>query len=141
MAKRISKNEIEQLYEKWNTPNKVKAHCKAVSDVGVKMAEELNKHGYNLDIDLIKGTGLVHDVARIYERHDLIGFDILNEMGYCDEANIVKVHMKYPKYNDIKHLNECDVICLADRVVKENKYVGLDERIEYIINKWLEIIH
>ena len=56
-------------------------------------------------------------------------------MGYEDEANIVKVHMKYPKYNEIDDLNECDIICLADRVVKENKYVGLDERIEYIINK------
>ena len=43
--------------------------------------------------------------------------------------------MKYPKYNDIENLDECDIICLADRVVKENKYVGLDERIEYIINK------
>ncbi len=135
MTKRISQSEINQLYIKWNTPDKVKAHCKAVSDVGVKMAEELNKHGYNLDIDLIKGTGLVHDVARIYDKHDLVGCEILTEMGYLDEANIVKVHMKYPKYNDIEHLNECDIICLADRVVKENRYVGLDERMEYIINK------
>ena len=43
--------------------------------------------------------------------------------------------MKYPKYNEIENLDECDIICLADRIVKENKYVGLDERIEYIINK------
>ena len=135
MTKRISQGEIDQLYIKWHTPDKVKAHCKAVSDVGVKMAEELNKHGYSLDLDLIRGSGLCHDVARIYEGHDRIGFDILTELGYEDEANIVKVHMKYPKYNDIENLDECDIICLADRVVKENKYVGLDERIEYIINK------
>ena len=135
MTKRISQSEIEQLYIKWNTPDKVKAHCKAVSDVGVGLAEELNKHGYNLDIDLIRGSGLCHDVARIYEKHEIIGADILNELGYEDEANIVKVHMKYPKYNEIENLDECDIICLADRIVKENKYVGLDERIEYIINK------
>lgn len=135
MVKRISQKEIEDLYVKWNTPEKVKAHCKAVSDVAVKMAEELNKNGYSLDLSLIKGTGLVHDVARIYDNHDQIGYEILTEMGYEDEAAIVKVHMKYPKYNDIEHLNECDIICLADRVVKENKYVGLDERMEYIINK------
>ena len=135
MTKRITQNEIEELYVKWDTPDKVKAHCKAVSDVGVKLAEELNKHGYNLDLALIKGTGLVHDVARIYDKHELIGYDILSELGYMDEANIVKVHMRYPKYNEIEELNECDIICLADRVVKENKYVGLDERIEYIIGK------
>ena len=61
MVKRISQKEIEDLYVKWNTPEKVKAHCKAVSDVAVKMAEELNKNGYSLDLSLIKGTGLVHD--------------------------------------------------------------------------------
>ncbi len=135
VTKRITQNEIEDLYVKWHTPDKVKAHCKAVSDVGVKLAEELNKHGYSLDLTLIKGTGLVHDVARIYDKHELIGYDILSELGYMDEANIVKVHMRYPKYNEIEELNECDIICLADRVVKENKYVGLDERIEYIIGK------
>ena len=72
MTKRISQGEIDQLYIKWHTPDKVKAHCKAVSDVGVKIAEELNKHGYRLDLDLIRGSGLSHDVARIYEGHDRI---------------------------------------------------------------------
>ena len=43
--------------------------------------------------------------------------------------------MGYPKFNDIKNIDECDIICLADRLVKEDKYVGLDERIEYILNK------
>ena len=46
MKKRITKDEVNQLYEEWHTPDKVKAHCKVVSDVGVKLAEELNKHGY-----------------------------------------------------------------------------------------------
>lgn len=135
VTKRISKCEIEKLYKKWNTPDRVKAHCKAVSDVGVKLAEELNKHGYSLDLELIKAAGLIHDVARIYENHDEIGYRILVELGYEDEAAIVRVHMKYPKFNDVEHLDECDIVCLADRVVKEDKYVGLDERIDYIIHK------
>lgn len=135
LNKRISQREINKLYADWATPDKVKAHCKAVSDVGVKLGEELNKHGYSLDLSLIKGAGLAHDVARTKERHDLIGWDILEKMGYKDEADIVKVHMRYPKFNDVDNLNECDIVCLADRLVKENKYVGLDERIDYILDK------
>lgn len=135
MKKRISDAEINDLYEKWNTPDKVKAHCKAVSEVGVKLAEELNKHGYNLDLSLIKATGLVHDVARTEEKHALVGWEILKSMGYDDEAEIVKVHMTYPEYNTVDNLNECDIVCIADRVVKENRYVGLDERIDYILAK------
>ena len=56
-------------------------------------------------------------------------------MGYYDEADIVRVHMTYPQYNSVEKLNECDIMCIADRVVKEDRYVGLDERMEYIINK------
>ena len=135
MTKRISTEEIDKLYREWNTPEKVKAHCRAVSDVAVKLGRELNRCGYSLDINLIRGAGLVHDVARTKERHDLIGYEILNDMGYRDEAEIVKVHMRYPKFNDVERLNECDMVCLADRLVKEDKYVGLDERFDYILEK------
>ena len=69
LTKRITKDEINKLYEEWKTPDHVKAHCRAVSNVGVKLAEELNKHGYSLDLELIRGTGLIHDVARTHENH------------------------------------------------------------------------
>jgi len=135
LTKRITKEEIEKLYDSWKTPDHVKAHCKAVADVAVKLAGELNKHGYRLDLDLIRSSGLIHDVARTSENHAEIGSRILEDMGYHDEAAIVKAHMTYPKFNSVENINECDIVCLADRVVKEDKYVGLDERIEYIINK------
>ena len=135
MTKRISEAEITELYKKWHTPDKVKAHCRAVSQVAAKLAEELNRHGYNLDVDLIRGTGLVHDVARTEDEHALVGYGILKIMGYMDEAEIVRVHMTYPQYNSVDKLNECDIVCIADRVVKEDTYVGLDERIDYILKK------
>ena len=56
-------------------------------------------------------------------------------MGNRDKYEIVKVHMRYPKFNDVERLNECDMVCLADRLVKEDKYVGLDERFDYILEK------
>ena len=43
--------------------------------------------------------------------------------------------MTYPQYNSVDKLNECDIVCIADRVVKEDTYVGLDERIDYILKK------
>lgn len=135
MTEHISTAEIKKLYDTWHTPSKVIAHCRAVARIGVRLAGELNKHGYSLDLELIRATGLVHDVARTAGKHDLVGFDILKDMGYDEEANIVKVHMSYPEYNPVDKLNECDIVCVADRVVKEDRYVGLDERIEYIISK------
>ena len=43
--------------------------------------------------------------------------------------------MFYSPFNQLDKLNECDMVCLADRLVKEDCYVGLDERIKYILNK------
>lgn len=133
--KRISEEEVNKLYQEYSTPDHVKAHCKAVSDTAVKLAQVLNYHGYSLDLALIKGAGLAHDVARTSEEHWRIGADALQSMGYRDEADIIRVHMFYSPFNSVDKLNECDMVCLADRLVKEDKYVGLDERIEYILKK------
>ena len=111
------------------------AHCKAVARVAAGLAEELNRRGYNLDVELARGAALVHDVARTVDRHDLAGYEILMVRGYDEEAEIVRVHMTYPHFNPLDKLNECDLVCLADRVVKEDRYVGLDERIDYILQK------
>lgn len=135
MKKRITEEEVRKLYEEYSTPAHVKAHCRAVADTAVKLADTLNKHGYNLDLDLIKGAGLAHDVARTGEEHWNVGADALEALGYYDEAKIIRVHMFYSPFNQLDKLNECDMVCLADRLVKEDCYVGLDERIKYILNK------
>lgn len=132
--RRLTQLECEKLYKKYNTPTHVIGHCKAVTLVAMTIGKELNEKGYNLDIELIQGAGLAHDVARTQEKHWDIGAKILADLGYKDEAAIVKVHMFY-EFNDFNHLNETDMVCLGDRLVKEDKYVGLDERIQYIINK------
>ena len=134
MTERISPDVCKKLYEKYETPEHVVGHCKAVRDTAVGIARALNNHGYNLDIELIQGAALAHDVARVREHHELVGAKILSDLGYNDEAAIVKVHMRY-SFNDFEHLNETDLVCLGDRLVKEDKYVGLDERIDYIIHK------
>ena len=43
--------------------------------------------------------------------------------------------MFYPEFSPIDKANETDMVCLGDRLVKEDRYVGLDERIDYVINK------
>lgn len=134
MTKRISIDECNALYRKYNTPEHVIGHCKAVCRVAVTIAEKLNEHGSKLDLELIQGAALAHDVARVQEHHELVGAEILDNAGYKDEADIVRVHMRY-RFGDFDNLSETDLVCLGDRLVKEDRYVGLDERIEYIIHK------
>lgn len=134
MTKRITEAECNELYEQYSTPVHVIKHCRAVSHTAVAIGRALNSHGYSLDLDLIKGAGLVHDLARVSENHEKVGADILASRGYGDEADIVCAHMRYDF--DISHeINEADLVCLSDRLVKEDRYVGLEDRIQYIIHK------
>lgn len=134
MKKRITEEECKKLYEKYGTPTHVIGHCRAVSDTALAIGRCLNAHGYNLDLALIKGAGLAHDIARTRENHGEVCAEILNDLGYADEADIVSVHMHYD-FHDFSALDEKDIVCLGDRLVKEDRYVGLDERIEYILHK------
>ena len=133
--KRISEDEIRKLYDEYQTPAHVIAHCRAVAENAEKLGKALNEHGYKLDLNLIRSAGLSHDIARTCEDHGGVGADALERLGYVDEAAIVRIHMKYSHFNPVEKLDECDLVCLADRLVKEDQYVGLDERINYILNK------
>ncbi len=134
MVKRITEEECEALFEKYHTPEHVIGHCRAVSNTAVTIGRKLNEQGLALDIDLIKGAGLVHDVARVSDKHWEVGAKILENLGYRDEAEIVRVHMTYD-FHTFEELDETDLVCLGDRLVKEDRYVGLNDRIEYIIHK------
>lgn len=131
----LTENEIQGFYEEFSTPENVIRHCRAVAHVAVTVAEALNEHGYDLDIDMIRGAALVHDAARTKARHWDVVADRLVDMGHYEESIIVRNHMMGTGYSPIESVNEMDMIWIGDRTVKEDEYVGIDERFEYIAEK------
>ena len=132
--KRLSDRECQELFEKYKTPARVIRHCRAVSRVAVTIAEALNQAGFHFDISLVHSAGLIHDVCRTHPDHAKDGAVILRQLGYLNEAEIVGAHMRHI-LRHLKDMDELDMVCLADRLVKEDQYVGLDERIDYLIHK------
>ena len=131
---RLNDSIIQELYKKCGTPDHVIAHCQGVADAAVRITSALNNAGFSLDLELIRGAGLVHDMCRVLENHGEEAAKVLREMGYKDEADIVETHMHYD-FNAPNASKEVDVLCLADRLVLEDKYVGIDKRVEYLIHK------
>ena len=130
----IDKEIQKQLFDEYGTPEHVRRHCDAVADVAVKIGKALSSGGYDLDLELIEGAARVHDVARTEPKHDEVGAEYLIARGYPAEAELVRGHMKHP-FSDPGKVDEQDVICLADRVVREDEYVGIEKRIEYLLAK------
>lgn len=134
--KHPSREECFALLKKYNTPAHVIRHCVKVTDTALKIGKALNKIGCHLNLDLIQGAGLIHDIARVHDKHWDIGAEIASGLGYQQEADIIKVHMFYicdPMKEPIK---EIDIICLSDRMVKEDRYVGLEARMQYVLDKF-----
>lgn len=129
-----TREECEQLLNEYGTPEHVKKHCRAVAETAYIIGESLNRKGLELDLDLILAAGLLHDIARVEDKHEKAGAQIIEGIGYIEEAGIIRAHTRYD-FSLVDQINETDLVCLADRLVLEDNYAGLDDRINYIINK------
>ena len=124
-----------QLLSEYKTPAHVVRHCIAVTEVALAVAGALNEHGYSLDLDLIRSAGLIHDIARVQEQHWEVGARVAEELGLQEEADIIRRHMFYAPCRRAADATELDLVCLGDRLVKEDRYVGLESRMQYILEK------
>ena len=131
-----SREECLALLKKYLTPDHVIRHCIMVTETALTIGKALNEKGFNLDLELIQGAGLIHDIARVEDKHWEIGAEIASKLGYQQEAEIIQVHMFYSCDPNQKNINEMDIICLSDRMVKEDEYVGLEQRMKYILEKF-----
>jgi hypothetical protein len=125
---------IEFLNE-YGTPNHVKAHCFAVAEVATAIGEALNGKGFQMNSRLICAAGMLHDMARLDDKHWEVSADYLHQLGFEEEAEIIRVHMHHHFPEDPFLTNETDMVCLADRLVMEDQYVGLHVRMDYIMKK------
>lgn len=131
----ITIKEQEALFEECGTPNHIRAHCNAVAEVAYRIGTFLNEKGQHLDVETIVGAARVHDMARLQPSHDLVGATILHQYGYDAEANLVMQHTHYFPFHELNSFEEQDVLCLADRTVRENAFVGIDERFRHLAEK------
>ncbi len=136
--KHPSREECFALLKAHNTPAHVIRHCVKVTETALKIGNALNEKGFHLNLDLIQGAGLIHDIARVQDKHWEVGAKIAFELGYDQEAEIIQVHMFYNCNPNEAGINETDIICLSDRMVKEDQFVGLETRMQYILEKFKE---
>ena len=131
---RLTKEQGLKLLHEYGTPDHVIRHCQAVTDAALAVAGELNRCGKNFDLEVIEGAGIIHDIARVEDEHWKKGAEYARSLGLDDEAAIIEQHMHH-RFNDFEEFDETDIVCLADRTVMEDQYVGLERRIVYLMDK------
>jgi molybdenum cofactor cytidylyltransferase len=115
------------LNERLHVPPAVAAHGRAVAEAALRIGEALNHASYSLNLQLIGAAALVHDMARGAPDHTRRGGKLLRSLDMPLMAEIVEAHMDLTLAEG-QPIGEAEVVFLADKLVKEDRWVGLADR-------------
>jgi CTP:molybdopterin cytidylyltransferase MocA len=105
----------------------VQAHGRAVADMAMRIGQALNHAGFSLNLQLTCAAALVHDMARGEPDHARRGGKLLRDLDMPLMAEIVETHMDMA-VGEGRQIKEGEVVFLADKLVQEDRFVGLAER-------------
>ena len=128
-----------ELLKRFGTYPHIIAHIKQVTKIAVFLGRELEKQGIRLNIPLIEAGALLHDIAKTYSiehpgvDHAAKGAEWVRDLGYPEVAKIVAAHVELPEPID---LNEMAIVNYADKRVKHDQVVSLEERFEDLLVRY-----
>lgn len=130
------REECMSLLSQYKTPHHVVKHCLKVSEVALKIGKAMGEKGFALDLCLLEAAALLHDIARTSDNHGAKGSEIALQHGFSQVAGLIKCHMFYVTDPNKETITEQDVLCLSDRMVKEDEYVGIEIRMQSVLDKY-----
>jgi CTP:molybdopterin cytidylyltransferase MocA len=121
--------ECTQLWAMHSVHDHIVGHCRAVSRVAVALANGLNAAGHKppLDIGLVQGAALTHDMGKGTKRHEEVGAEMLHGHGFHAAAEIVRAHFDTALAPG-EPITEREIVFLADKLVRCDRPVPLKDR-------------
>jgi putative nucleotidyltransferase with HDIG domain len=139
-----SRQKCLELLHKQNLSEDLLKHSIAVEKTASFIAKKLKDSGQKIDAGLVSRAALLHDIGKaktiaegFKRKHGEFGKEILEKEGFPDIAKIVAKHPLYQilEKQPFDSLEE-KVVYYADKRVKFDKAVSLDERLGYILEKY-----
>jgi len=110
-------------------------HSIEVARVALVLSSELNRKGQEIDLALVEAAALLHDLTkteclRTKEDHALTGSRLLREIGYERVGEVIGGHIRLSSKTDPSRISEEEVVNYADKRVRHDRIVSLEERFE-----------
>jgi putative nucleotidyltransferase with HDIG domain len=128
-----------QMMDHYGMLPNIKDHSVLVADLAIIIGRELNKNGSDLDLELIEAAALLHDITKTEsiktgENHCKSGGKLLRNLGYQKIAKLIEQHVLPDKIEG--NVSEEEVVCYADKRILHDKIVSLDDRFEYLHERY-----
>jgi uncharacterized protein len=117
------------------------AHSMRVCQVATLLTASLKGNGHDLNPGLIKAAALLHDITKTRslktgENHARTGALYLREQGYPEVGDIVGQHVNLADFHSEAEPSAAEVVNYADKRVLHDKVVSLEERMDYIMERY-----
>lgn len=119
----------------YKVPANIIKHCRKVSEVSVEIFQSLNNAGCELDEYALKAAAMLHDIAKQEKNHARVGEELLKEIGYEKVGCIIGSHTDI-EVDDKGRITENEILYLADKLVREDKVISIEERFKRSLGKY-----
>jgi len=109
-------------------------HSRRVAEVAERIVLALVRSGFSVNLELVRAGALLHDVAKGRPDHAAVGAEILRSMDYPQVATVVGAHTDLNFSSG--QLDECAIVYLADKLVRGESLVTLDQRFQPALTRF-----
>ncbi len=122
-------------------PCHIRIHSAMVAEIALFLGRRLDTFPGCLDLDLLEAGALLHDIGKprslvTGERHHELGAEMLETWGYAKVAPIVRDHVAMDESLANGPITESLLVNYADKRVKHDAIVTLEERFEDLIVRY-----
>ncbi|MFX0097192.1 MAG: HD domain-containing protein [Candidatus Hodarchaeota archaeon] len=140
------------ILRQFNVSKSIIRHSIAVCEKSLEIARAIRHNGHKVNLAILEAGALLHDIGRIRNHglvHGVFGGQILGKIGIREDVvRIVETHvlggispeegksLGFPEGDFRPKTVEEKICCYADKLTKGSKYVTLEERFVYWIEKY-----
>jgi uncharacterized protein len=136
-----TRTECLALLRDYGVPEHIIDHSIVVERVALFLAGELARAGNEADTALVSAGALLHDIDKMRglaegRSHGEMGAETAERLGYGEVAPLVGQHVRVLNYADNGAVDEAKLVNYADKRVNHEQIVTLDERFEYLFQRY-----
>lgn len=130
-----------QLMDRYSMLPNIIEHSYRVCQVAAFLGRALSVTEDGLDPALIVASSLLHDITKTRslktkENHAVTGGRLLEDLGYPQVAEVVRAHVWLTGDEALGPLHEIHIINYADKRVRHNTVVSLEERFVDLMERY-----